>query len=139
MDDDYARTPRPVFIFDGDCGFCTSSAGVLRRWFDPGVNYAIAPYQRLELWSYELTESDCDRAAQFVRADGSVHAGHRSIGQALLHSMPLWRPVGAVLLLSSLDGVAARAYQWVADHRGQLPGGSPACAIPAAKPDAAAG
>ncbi|MGB3762259.1 MAG: hypothetical protein WA966_03480, partial [Ornithinimicrobium sp.] len=78
MDDDRARAPRPVFIFDGDCGFCTSSAGVLRRWFDPGLNYAIAPYQRLELSSYGLAEADCDQAAQFVRADGSVHAGHRS-------------------------------------------------------------
>ncbi len=130
MDDDHARTPRPVFIFDGDCGFCTSSAGVLRRWFDPGVHYAIAPYQRLELSPYGLTGADCDRAAQFVSEDGSVDAGHRSIGQALRHSLPWWRPVGAVLLLPALDHVAALVYQWVADHRGQLPGGSPACAIP---------
>lgn len=129
MNDDHARTPRPVFIFDGDCGFCTSSAGVLRRWFDPAVNYAIAPYQRLELSAYGLNESDCDKAAQFVAADDTVHAGHRAIGQALRHSLPPWRPIGALLLLPVLDSVAAAAYQWVADHRGQLPGGSPACAI----------
>ncbi|MGB3256665.1 MAG: DCC1-like thiol-disulfide oxidoreductase family protein [Ornithinimicrobium sp.] len=139
MDDDHARTPRPVFIFDGDCGFCTSSAGVLRRWFDPRVHYAIAPYQRLELSSYGLTEADCDKAAQFVRADGTVHAGHRSIGQALRHSELWWRPVGAVLLLPALDRVAALAYQWVADHRGQLPGGSPACAIPSSPAEGSAG
>lgn len=129
MNDQWATAPRPVFIFDGDCGFCTSSAGVLRRFFDPRVRYAIAPYQRLNLTTYGLTASDCDQAAQFVETDGSVHAGHRSIAQALQHSLPVWRPVGLILTLPGIDGLASRAYRWVADHRGRLPGGTPACAI----------
>lgn len=131
MSDDWTNSPRPVFIFDGDCGFCTSSAGVLRRWFDPSVRYAIAPYQRLDLSAYGLREADCDHAAQFVTADGAVFSGHRSIGQALRHSLPVWRPIGAAILSPALDTAASMAYAWVADHRGQLPGGTPACAVPA--------
>ncbi|MGB7448692.1 MAG: DCC1-like thiol-disulfide oxidoreductase family protein [Ornithinimicrobium sp.] len=127
---DRSRTPRPVFIFDGACGFCTSSAGVLRRWFDPRVAYAIAPYQRLDLDAYGLTEADCDAAAQFVTASGAVFSGHRSIGQALRHSMPLWRPLGTVLLSPRLDALTGAAYAWVAEHRGALPSGPPACAAP---------
>ncbi len=130
MTNDWATTPRPVFIFDGDCGFCTTSAGVLRRWFDPAVTYAIAPYQRLELSAYRLTDAECDRAAQFVSADGSVFAGHRAIAHALRHSLLPWRPIGIALDAKALRPVAAKAYDWVAAHRGQLPGGSPACAMP---------
>ncbi|HKJ11431.1 MAG TPA: DCC1-like thiol-disulfide oxidoreductase family protein [Ornithinimicrobium sp.] len=127
---DRSSAPRPVFIFDGACGFCTSSAGALRRWFDPKVTYAIAPYQRLDLHAYGLTEADCDAAAQFVTASGAVYSGHRSIGQALRHSLPLWRPLGRVLLCSQLDALAGAAYAWVAEHRGRLPSGPPACAGP---------
>lgn len=130
MTSDWATAPRPVFIFDGDCGFCTSSAGVLRRWFDPAVTYAIAPYQRLDLTAYGLSDVDCDQAAQFVDADGSVFAGHRAIAYALRHSLLPWRPIGVALDVALLRPVAAKVYSWVADHRGQLPGGSPACAMP---------
>ncbi len=129
MNDQWATAPRPVFIFDGECGFCTSSAGVLRRFFDPGSRYAIAPYQLLDLTAYGLTPSACDRAAQFVGADGSVSAGHRSIAKALQHSLPVWRPLGVALTLPGIDGLASRAYRWVAAHRGQLPAGTPACAV----------
>jgi predicted DCC family thiol-disulfide oxidoreductase YuxK len=127
---DRSRAPRPVFIFDGACGFCTSSAGVLRRWFDPGVTYAIAPYQHLDLSAYGLTEADCDAAAQFVTASGAVFSGHRSIGQALRHSLPVWRPIGTVLLCAPLDALAGAAYAWVAEHRGRLPSGPPAISDP---------
>ncbi|CAN5444657.1 hypothetical protein BH23ACT6_BH23ACT6_15970 [soil metagenome] len=129
MNELWANAPRPVFIFDGDCGFCTSSAGVLRRFFDPAARYAIAPYQRLDLAAYGLSEQDCDRAAQFVDANGTVSAGHASIAAALRHSLAVWRPLGVALTLTGIDGLAARAYDWVAEHRGQLPGGTPACAL----------
>ncbi len=134
MKRDWAQTPRPVFIFDGDCGFCTTSAGILRRWCDPHAHYAIAPYQRLDIASYGLTERDCDQAAQFVAADGNVSAGHRSIAQALRHSLPVWRPIGRALTLPGLDRLAASGYAWVAGHRHVLPGGTAACAIGADRP-----
>lgn len=124
------NSPKPVFIFDGDCGFCTTSSNVLRRVFDPLKHFAIEPYQHLDLDAYGLTEADCDAAAQYVREDGSVHAGHRAISRALLDGRPLAVPFGAVLSLPVIDQVAEVVYHWVAENRGMLPGGTPACALP---------
>jgi predicted DCC family thiol-disulfide oxidoreductase YuxK len=121
--------PRPVFVYDGDCAFCSSSARALRRFVDPARSYAIEPYQFLDLTAYGLTGEECAWEAKFVRADGSVHGGHRSVAEALRHGRAVCRPLGALMTLPVVDGLAARAYRWVADHRSRLPGGTPTCSI----------
>ncbi|GAA4729372.1 hypothetical protein GCM10025782_30300 [Pedococcus ginsenosidimutans] len=124
---------RGLLIFDGDCGFCTTSARFVSRWVDRRHRYDVQPWQELDLAPLGVTEADCIEAAQFVRRDGSVVAGHRAIAAGLTHGAPLWRPLGHLLTLPGVSAVAARVYAWVADHRYALPGGTPACApgIPA--------
>jgi predicted DCC family thiol-disulfide oxidoreductase YuxK len=125
---------RGLLIFDGDCGFCTTSARFVSRWVDRRDRYDVRPWQELDLGALGVTEADCIEAAQFVRRDGSVVAGHRAIAAGLTHGAPLWRPLGHALTLPGISAVAARVYAWVADHRYALPGGTAACApgIPAA-------
>jgi predicted DCC family thiol-disulfide oxidoreductase YuxK len=127
-----------LLVFDGDCGFCTTSARFATRWVDRRRRYAVAPWQQVDLAGLGLTEEDCIAAAQFVRPDGTVLSGHRAIAEGLRRGAAPWRPVGRLLTLPGFDRVAARAYAWVADHRYALPGGTPACAPrqPAASPDA---
>ena len=31
---------RPLMIFDGDCGFCTASVNVIKRWIKPDCGRA---------------------------------------------------------------------------------------------------
>ncbi len=121
-------TERGLLIFDGDCGFCTTSARFASRWVDRGGQYAIAPWQELDVTTYGLTEQDCIDAAQFVGTDGTVVAGHLAIAAGLTHGGWAWRPLGHLLTLPGVSWLAARAYAWVADHRYLLPGGTPACA-----------
>jgi predicted DCC family thiol-disulfide oxidoreductase YuxK len=127
-----------LLIFDGDCGFCTTSARFATRWVDRRRRYAVVPWQQVDLAAYGLTEEDCIAAAQFVRPDGSVVAGHLAIAEGLKRGAPPWRPLGHLMTLPGIDRLAAVAYVWVADHRYALPGGTPACAPrhPAAAPDA---
>ncbi|MDV3221568.1 DUF393 domain-containing protein [Intrasporangium sp.] len=120
----------PLLIFDGDCAFCTSSAEFLRSRADRRGRYAVEPWQRVDLSAFGLTEAECVEAAQFVTADGTVHAGHRAIAQALRHGSPAWRPLGRLITAPGIDGVARWVYAWVSEHRHQLPGGTPACALP---------
>ena len=123
------RTPAGgVLVFDGDCGFCTTSARFATRWVDRRQRYSIAPWQDLDLASLGLTQEECIAAAQFVRADGTVRAGHLAIADGLLHGAPAWRPLGWLLTVPGISGLAGRVYTWVADHRYALPGGTPACA-----------
>lgn len=121
----------PLLIFDGDCAFCTSSVRLLQRWVDRRQRFTVEPWQRVDLSAFDLTEEQCLEALQFVDASGRIHAGHRAVAQALRHSAPGWRPFGVLLTAPGVDWVAARVYAWVAAHRHSLPGGTPACALPA--------
>ena len=44
-----------------------------------------------------------------------------------------WRAVGTVLGTRPVLVVARPVYRWIARHRDRMPGGTPACAIPAAE------
>ena len=59
-----------LLIFDGDCGFCTTSAGWIERRLPDDVR--VAPWQILDLEQYGLTESDVTSAAYWVDAEGTA-------------------------------------------------------------------
>ena len=122
-----------VLVFDGDCGFCTTSAGFLeRRVARRPATYAVSPWQLTDLGALGLTEAQCAAAVQFVAADGRTYAGALAIAEALRALRLPWRPVGWVLQLPGIRALAEVAYRWVAAHRYQLPGGTPACRMPTA-------
>jgi predicted DCC family thiol-disulfide oxidoreductase YuxK len=119
--------PRPVLIYDGDCGICTRLVGLAGRLLRPTAWLRAA--QQLDLAVYGLTADECDRALQFVAADGRVYAAQDAVSQLLLHSGGIWRPVGLALRLPGVNALAGVVYRWVARNRYRLPGGTAACAV----------
>lgn len=118
-----------TFVFDGDCGFCTTCARLAERWVS--TEAAIVPYQTADLDALGLTEAECADAVQWVGdGDGARSAGPEAIGALLRSSHPAWRLVGWLLTRRPVRVLAWPAYRWVARHRHQLPGGTPACALP---------
>jgi predicted DCC family thiol-disulfide oxidoreductase YuxK len=116
-----------TLVYDGDCGFCTSSVRVLRR-LRLRADEVVA-YQHADLAALGLTEEQCRSEVQWV--DGGRRAGgHEAFARLLLASALPWRPLGALLLVPPVSWLARRLYTWIADHRGSLPGGTPACALP---------
>ena len=68
--------PLPVLVFDGDCAFCTTSAGVItRRLRRSPDDYAVQPWQHLDLDALGLTPEDGRRIGRAVRETG--HRLHR--------------------------------------------------------------
>jgi predicted DCC family thiol-disulfide oxidoreductase YuxK len=127
-----AKASRPVLVFDGDCGFCTTCARFLQRWVVRGASSSVAPWQRLDLEDLGLTAEECQAAVQWVGAGDGVRAvrGHLAIAAALRAGHLVWRPAGLLLMAPGLSWLAGRAYSWVAGHRYALPGGTPACRVP---------
>lgn len=121
----------PILIFDGDCGFCTTSARFLARWVVGNRPATISPWQLADLAGLGLTPDQCRAAVQWVGEDAQVSSGHLAIAAALRSGHPLWRPLGTLLVAPGLSWLAGRLYEWVAAHRYALPGGTPAC-----RPDA---
>lgn len=79
------RSPGPpAVLFDGRCAFCRGSVDRLRR---------LAPGDEVQWRSFRepgaldafpgVTAQACERAMQFVRADGRVFAGIEAIVQVL--------------------------------------------------------
>jgi predicted DCC family thiol-disulfide oxidoreductase YuxK len=118
---------RPVLVFDGDCGFCTSSAHALERI---GPDAEVVAWQLTDLAELGLSEGQAAEAVQWVEVDGTVRSGHEAIAAALRRAGPIWRIAGRILTLPGVSFVAARAYRLIADNRQRLPGGTPACARP---------
>jgi predicted DCC family thiol-disulfide oxidoreductase YuxK len=120
---------RPVLVYDGDCGFCTTCARFLERI---GPDAEIVAWQLTDLAALGLTEERATDAVQWVAADGSIRSGHEAIAAVLATANGIWRIAGRLIVLPGVSWLAARAYRLTADNRYRLPGGTPACARPRA-------
>lgn len=126
-----------ILVYDGDCGFCTTTATWVARKFRHG--------ERAEAWQFlgeRLLEQhglgldDVQEAAWWVDAGGRRERGHRSVGRALRASGGLRGLVGWFVLTPPTSWLAAGAYRLVVRWRYRLPGGAPACRADASPPKA---
>lgn len=117
-----------VLVFDGDCGFCTSTT----RWLTARVRTPVraVPWQRLDLTRYGLTERDVERYVWWIDPVGRRFRGHLAVAEAFQASGGLWPVVGWFLRTPPWSWAAAVGYRLVARYRGHLPGGTPACRLP---------
>jgi len=124
-----------VLLFDGDCAFCSTSARLLQRWVRPTC--FVVAYQRVDLPHWHVDEQ---RAASEVLLaqrgeDGVVVlGGAAAIAAALRSGRQPWPAVGHMLDAPGVRRCADLSYRWVARHRHQLPGGTPACVLDTAVP-----
>lgn len=125
----------PWVIIDGDCAFCTSSTTWLgsRLSRRDRLDARRVPYQFLDLESFGLTEERARQEMIWVpagevptRLDGGPVAFARWLEYAGLPYAILGRIIDA----PPVRPLARLVYRWVAAHRHQLPGGTPACALP---------
>jgi len=115
-----------LFIFDGDCAFCSSAARVFRRMIKDQV--PIRPYQKLDLASLGLSEELTSRAVYYVR-DGKYFVAAEAIAQLFIDSKTLWSVAGYLLRVPGINHLAERVYYWIAKNRHRLPGGTPECSM----------
>ncbi|MEU1126508.1 DUF393 domain-containing protein [Streptomyces sp. NPDC005899] len=127
--DDPGRT-RPVLVYDGDCGFCTSSVRAVERFLRPRC--ARVPWQWADLEALGTTRERAEHEVLWVTPAGTVHGGAQAVAKLLLRSRGGWPVLGALLCLPPASWAAHRMYRLVAGNRHRLPGGTAACALPAA-------
>jgi len=122
---------RPAtLIFDGDCGFCTTAVRWLERTM-PRVP-TTAPFQWTDLAAFGLTEEEARSRVWFVTG-GRRYGGAGAVA-ALLRGQPIpaLRVLGWLATVPPWSWAAAAGYRLVARYRYRLPGGTPACRMPAA-------
>ena len=121
-----ASTARPILLFDGDCGFCTTSARFAER-IAPTVD--VVPFQLADLGSLGVTEDAAATELHLVEPGGTVSRGSDAVARTLMAAGRGWPIVGRVLLIPGLRALAQWVYRLVAANRFRLPGGTPACRI----------
>ena len=117
-----------LLIYDGDCGFCTTTAKWVERRV--GDDMAVEPWQALELGDFGLTVEDVMSAAYWVDAEGRAHRGHLAFAGALQAMGFPWTPLGWLIERRPFSWPAAWAYRAIAANRYRLPGSTDACRLP---------
>ena len=115
-----------VLIFDGDCGFCTSTANYV-------VAHSTAPitvvaWQLTDVTVFGLTEAQTAARVYFVTG-GEAFGGHLAFAH-ILWAQRNWalKATGWVMTVPPMCWIATVGYSLVARFRHRLPGGTPACA-----------
>jgi predicted DCC family thiol-disulfide oxidoreductase YuxK len=109
----------PLFIFDGDCGFCQKWAAWLQHRAGTAVQFL--PFQALDdLARFGLTIEDV-RSASYLVQNGDVYRGGRGFARVLIQSRGAWRLVGRFLDSPGMRLVSAIAYRLIARNRHRLP------------------
>ncbi|MFS0853925.1 thiol-disulfide oxidoreductase DCC family protein [Microbacterium sp. 179-I 3D4 NHS] len=119
---------RPLLVFDGDCGFCTTWVGRLERTLSRFPE--AQPSQWTDVEALGLTRGDVTRYV-WLLAGGKRYRGHAAFA-AMLRMQPqgVVRFAGQLLVTPPFSWAAAVGYALIARFRHRLPGGTAACALP---------
>lgn len=119
---------RPLLIYDGDCGFCTQCVRLVERM---PTDAEIVAWQFADLDALGTTAERAEYELLWVHRSGRIEGGANAVA-ALLEDCGGWRAIGGrVMRQPGVRWLAHRVYRLVADNRDRLPGGTPACALPA--------
>jgi predicted DCC family thiol-disulfide oxidoreductase YuxK len=121
---------KPLLVFDGDCGFCTTSAKWIQSKWSAQSASAVA-WQRLgenRLAELGLDLNDVRTKAWWVDAQ-SVRGGERAVAASLIHAGGLWALAGRVIDFRFFRPLAKAGYRLVARYRYRLPGATDACRL----------
>lgn len=127
-----------MLVYDGDCGFCTSSARFLERRIPTSAE--VVAFQFADLAALGTTRERAGHEVLWIDRTGRVSGGSDAIGRMLTDAGGLWRVPGVLMRVAPLSWLARAAYRLVADNRQRMPGGTAACRLPAdRRPGATAG
>ena len=106
---------RPIFYYDGECGFCGMVVKLLSR-IDLSGKIIWTPVQLLSLPPAGLTWDDLDKAAYLQDKHGNLHRGFYAFRQVALLVPLLW-PVAVAFHVPGVPTCGVRVYAWVARRR----------------------
>ncbi|MFL6056994.1 MAG: thiol-disulfide oxidoreductase DCC family protein [Actinoallomurus sp.] len=130
---------RPTLVYDGDCGICTKAARLIgdtatseRRRLQVPADADLVAFQHADLAALGTTAERAEYELLWIQ-DGRVYGGAQAVARLLIDAGGFWRPLGLLTRVPPFRWIAHGLYRLIADNRHRLPGGTPACALPAAE------
>lgn len=120
----------PVLIFDGDCGFCTTTANyIVKHSKTPVTAHA---WQLVDVTEYGVLQPQAQQRVYMID-QGHAYGGHEAFAHILrLQNNVLLSAIAFVMVVPPVCWLSRIAYSLVARFRHKLPGGTPACKLPSA-------
>lgn len=136
-----AHLERPVFLYDGDCSFCSSCADFIERRIPADAD--VQAWQFADLAALGVTQAEAEEAVIWVSASdagpggsaATTKAGPEAIARLLIAAGSFWRPLGWLLDLAPVRWGAWPIYRLISRNRHRLPGGTATCSLPQAERD----
>ena len=114
------RGELPLFIFDGQCGFCCKWALWLRELGLEHVRFE--PFESLDVADrHGITAHDMESASYYVDESGVVHRGSEGFIEALTQASRPWPTLAMVASVRPSRILLRRVYAVIARRRHQLP------------------
>ena len=122
----------PWLIFDGDVHSAPPArTGWQDGWTVRGGRTLGSPWQFSDLAVLGTTAERAQREALWVGTDGTVYGGAAAFAEWLKFRGGPYAVAGSVMDLPVVRALAAAVYRVIAKNRHRMPGGTPACALPA--------
>ncbi len=111
---------KPTIIYDGECRFCTWSAGRISAR-DHDDMYEILPRQQpgLDKRFPILTQSDFNTGLRLIQADDGVHVGADAVYE-IYRALPPYQLITWVYRVPILHSLFRLAYALIARYRHHL-------------------
>jgi lipase maturation factor 1 len=110
-----AATPRPLLVYDGDCGFCAYWARYWQKLTGDRVEYR--PYQEVAVRYPAISQADFQRAVQFIAPDGDVASAAEASFLTLSHARGKGLWLALYRNLPGFSTISELAYAFIAAHR----------------------
>lgn len=122
---------RPLFLYDGDCAFCTSCARFIQKRIP--THAEVVPWQWVDIGSLGVTQAEVDEAVIWIAPSGAKAAGPVAIARLLIDAGSYWKTLGSLLDIPPASWLAWPIYRLVSRNRHRMPGGTAACSLPHAQ------
>jgi predicted DCC family thiol-disulfide oxidoreductase YuxK len=120
---------QPVLVYDGECGFCTTSVAFTQRRIRPLCG--VRPWRFADLDALETTRERAAYELLWISPRGTVHGRAQAVAKLLLSARGGWAVLGGMLRVPPIRWTAHAVYRLVANNRDRMPGGTPGCVLPA--------
>lgn len=107
---------RPIFVYDGDCGFCMRWVDRLRPHF-PAV--AWTPSSAVNLGEHGLSQSDVERSAWLITNHGRLEGYDAFAGLLETRGRPSLA-IARIATTAPLRAVGSLIYRSIANNRSTL-------------------
>jgi lipase maturation factor 1 len=108
--------PRPLLLFDADCGFCRFWVARWRAATRGRVDFAAAQEEPSRF--PRISEEARKRSIQLVTPDGAIYSGAEAVFRALAYVPERRWMLAAYHRVPGARFVSEAGYRFVADHRG---------------------